>query len=227
MELHYLKTRGSLKQPDFKKRKNNLFIFVLTADSAAPGRQTHFGFSIRHQYEFKWKLCLSLAEEAVRCNSETAVGASMHLCPSHLRNTSTSDSHLVLPLKALMLQDVEESPPLFHCAVLGDWSLNQTVACVYFPPVQVSSIAPPYRGIWRSTVCLGQGDSPEFKTIAFFVPLLSHFTVGASCQPGNKCRMCVLLVHSQPRWPLSQCYDTRVSICTHVRVCVCVCMKVS
>lgn len=75
--------------------------------------------------------------------------------------------------------------------------------------------------------CMSQpGDSLEFKTIAFFVSLLSHFTVGASCQPGNKCRMCVFLVHSQPRRPLSQCYDTSFSICESVCVCLCMCICV-
>lgn len=177
---------------------------MLTADSATPGRQANFGFSIKHQYEFEWKLGLSLADEAVRCNSETVVAASMHLCPSHLRNTSTSDTVILFcPLKALVLQDAEESPPSFHSAFpnAGDWSLKQTVAGVYFLPSPGFLHGSTRQRNLREYCMPRPWDSPEFKTIAFFVPLLSHFTVGASCQPGNKCRMCVTFVHSQPRWP--------------------------
>lgn len=148
----------------FKKKKEKQSVY-LCVDSRLSSSWTSDKFWL---LKFKWKLCLSLRlwDEAVRCNSETVVRASMHLCPSHLRNTSTSDTVILFcPVKPLMLQDVAESPPLFHCAVpnAGDWSLNQTVACVYFPPVQVSSIAPPYRGIWGSTVCLGQGTAQNLK----------------------------------------------------------------
>lgn len=160
---------------------------MLTADSAAPGCRTNVAFSIKHQYEFRWKLCLSLAAESVRCNSVTVVEPSMHLCPPHLRNTSTSDTVILFcPVepKPLELRDTEESPQLFHC-------FSKRGRLIAKPDSSLCLLPPSPGFLHRSTLpwnlreyCISRpGDSPEFKTIAFFGALLSHFTVGASCQP--------------------------------------------
>lgn len=145
---------------------------------------------------------LRLADEAVRLNCQTVLRGSMHLCPPHLRNTSTSDT-------VILFCPAEPEAP---CAAgrrgiptLIPLCFSKSGRLIAKPDSSLCLLPSGPGFLHRSTLqwnlreyCRPQpGDSPEFKTIAFLVPLLIHFTVGASCQPRNKCRMCVILVHSR------------------------------
>lgn len=172
---------------------------MLTEDSASPGRQTNFGFSIKHQYKFKGKL-----PEPRRWSCQMQFWSRRRsfnapLSFTHEKHQHVWHSHPVLP---------PEAP---HAAGRGGISTLIPLCfskggIMIAKPDSSLCLLPPSPGfLHRSTLhrnlreyCMSRlGDSPEFKTIAFLVPLLSHFPVGASCQPGNKCHMCFLCTASQ------------------------------